>query len=625
MKKYIFFFSSVIIILCAYIIITPIKDDKLKYNIFSTIPVMNDGRIKPIDTFARNYLIGISGKETLEDLQATAWLVELLFNQNFAYKRLIFNITNQDVSNALQLPLRQNHLYSFEELSSVFNANIQLIQTVHQIKESDRSLAQNQLAELYVKYLIYLDISNSLSALLPQLIITNNELANDLNITQNEKFSYFDISQKQEKLTEKLQLLQGKKVIDMADEEKSLLFLVANMRSILQSNRSQTTRVIPSQDKQALWETPWEAIHNKESIEIKNLLSLWKQLANNYNDQNQIEWNKTSLLLQQKSLSISSEKVNLKMYTETLYNKLNIFEVTKIIYCIGFILAILSVFILKKSEEARKIIFSLLLSGVALHLIGLLVRCYIMSRPPVATLYESIIFVSFIGCAFSLFIEKKRMDYSGIFLCALIGVPLQYIGSKYAIDGDTMGMLSAVLNTNFWLATHVLTISIGYGCCLIAGGLGHFYLLQILLNSEDTRKLNNIFQNMLAVGLFALFFSLSGTILGGIWADQSWGRFWGWDPKENGALLIVLWLLLLLHGLIGKLLSPILFAAGMALTNIVVILTWFGVNLLGVGLHSYGFAKNTGVNITIFCTIDILYITICLLTYLYLPKNQRKF
>jgi hypothetical protein len=93
------------------------------------------------------------------------------------------------------------------------------------------------------------------------------------------------------------------------------------------------------------------------------------------------------------------------------------------------------------------------------------------------------------------------------------------------------------------------------------------------------------------VGTLALGLTLSfvGTMLGGIWADQSWGRFWGWDPKENGALLIVLWCAILFHAKLGKMIGPFGMAAGAALLIIVVMMAWFGINALGVGLHSYGF------------------------------------
>jgi cytochrome c biogenesis factor len=88
---------------------------------------------------------------------------------------------------------------------------------------------------------------------------------------------------------------------------------------------------------------------------------------------------------------------------------------------------------------------------------------------------------------------------------------------------------------------------------------------------------------------FATLFSFIGTVLGGIWADQSWGRFWGWDPKENGALIIVLWNALILHARWGGMVRERGLMNLAVIGNIVTSWSWFGTNMLGVGLHSYGF------------------------------------
>jgi cytochrome c biogenesis factor len=86
-------------------------------------------------------------------------------------------------------------------------------------------------------------------------------------------------------------------------------------------------------------------------------------------------------------------------------------------------------------------------------------------------------------------------------------------------------------------------------------------------------------------------FSTVGTVLGGIWANDSWGRFWGWDPKENGALMIVLWELAMLHARMGGYIRDLGFAVASTFGAIIVAFSWWGVNLLGVGLHSYGFTS----------------------------------
>ena len=112
---------------------------------------------------------------------------------------------------------------------------------------------------------------------------------------------------------------------------------------------------------------------------------------------------------------------------------------------------------------------------------------------------------------------------------------------------------------------------------------------------------------------FAIFFSFFGTVLGGLWADDSWGRFWGWDPKENGALMIVIWNAIVLHALWGKLVGDRGLAVLAIVGNIVTAWSWFGVNELGVGLHSYGFTEGVGVILALFWTSQVVLIFIGLL------------
>ena len=107
----------------------------------------------------------------------------------------------------------------------------------------------------------------------------------------------------------------------------------------------------------------------------------------------------------------------------------------------------------------------------------------------------------------------------------------------------------------------------------------------------------------------SLFFTAIGTALGGIWADQSWGRFWGWDPKENGALLIVLWLIWVIHGRLSADLKPLAFQSLSAMLPAITALSWFGTNLLGVGLHSYGFTTGLSLGLFAFCGIEIILVT----------------
>ena len=133
---------------------------------------------------------------------------------------------------------------------------------------------------------------------------------------------------------------------------------------------------------------------------------------------------------------------------------------------------------------------------------------YIMQRPPVSTLYESIIFVSFISTLCAVILELFRKDSLGILIGSISGSIFHYIGFKYAADGDTLGMLVAVLNSNFWLATHVTTITNGNGASLMAGFMGHVYLALAILK-PDKSNLNTF----LYIGSFLFFISILDVFL----------------------------------------------------------------------------------------------------------------
>ena len=181
-------------------------------------------------------------------------------------------------------------------------------------------------------------------------------------------------------------------------------------------------------------------------------------------------------------------------------------------------------------------------------------------------------------------------------------------------DGDTMEMMRAVLDSNFWLATHVVTITIGYSGMFLAGGIAIAYVLRRhVARRADPATTKALVSMTYGVICFALFFSFVGTVLGGIWADQSWGRFWGWDPKENGALLIVLWAAIILHSRWGGYVREKGIMAMAIFGNVITSLSWFGVNMLGVGLHSYGFMDKAFWALSAFIASQLLVMTFALL------------
>jgi ABC-type transport system involved in cytochrome c biogenesis permease subunit len=273
---------------------------------------------------------------------------------------------------------------------------------------------------------------------------------------------------------------------------------------------------------------------------------------------------------------------------EFFFNQAQPFLQTMVLYLIVFVLALVSW--LKWPKTLGKTAVILLLFAFLLHTAGLVTRMYLQGRPPVTNLYSSAIFVGWGAVLLCLFLERLHKNGIGSVCGSAIGFVTLLIAQNLQLDGDSLEMLRAVLDTNVWLATHVVSVTLGYSATFLAGFLGIIYILRgLLTKSFDEATARSLGRMMYGVVCFATLFSFIGTILGGIWADQSWGRFWGWDPKENGALLIVIWNAIILHARWGGYARERGIAVLAVFGNVVTSLSWFGVNMLGVGLHSYGF------------------------------------
>jgi ABC-type transport system involved in cytochrome c biogenesis permease subunit len=287
-------------------------------------------------------------------------------------------------------------------------------------------------------------------------------------------------------------------------------------------------------------------------------------------------------------------EVTRKARFEVFFNKLQPFYQGTVLYVLAFLL--IGGSLLAKNAKSDSLSNALGRSAVAvialtfvLHTFGLAARVYMQQYAPVTNLYSSAVFIGWFCVAMGLFLEWLFKNGMGALLATVIGF-LTLIVAHNLADGDTMQMMQAVLDSNFWLATHVVAVTIGYSATFMAGFVGIVYILVGVytpwLKDETSKALGKMIYGTVA---FALLFSFVGTVLGGIWADQSWGRFWGWDPKENGAVLIVLMNALILHARWGGMVKLRGVAVLAVLGNIITAWSWFGTNMLGVGLHSYGF------------------------------------
>jgi len=217
-------------------------------------------------------------------------------------------------------------------------------------------------------------------------------------------------------------------------------------------------------------------------------------------------------------------------------------------------------------------------------------RIVITGRPPVVTLGGALLFLSW---AATLWVTVRALKAVG----SSAGTPRSAAGAVLPIvvagllvenSADPFAVVQAVLDTNVWLTVHIGTITIGYLAVIAAGCLSEWYLIREIRQPELQESNLRWYRRARVAALVALTGTSLGTLLGGFWADQSWGRFWGWDPKESGALLIILWLSLVLHFKQDSRWSRSLVAAGLVFGVGVLLVAWVGVNALGIGLHSYG-------------------------------------
>ena len=574
------------------------------------IPIQEGGRIKPLDTYARNQTLAFYGKRKInhEDLSAIDWILDLVIFPEKGLEQKIFNIRNPDIVNALGLEWTNNfHKYSYSEIFPGVQDQLPLIRNIFEKKNADRDLFENQLIEIYQNVMKYREIASSLSCLLPMFTVYDPETAKKLHLQPGQFTSYAHIMSHRGSLLDVSQNILTKPEESWTDSEREVALLLYSLQQTSTDDFAKALKIIPPEkdDSTGLWISPWELLDGRviEPHQDKILKSMEAYLVARY-EKNSVAMSSALESYKTGILSSPAERINFNILEKEIWvNKANLFTVSLVFYLLGFIL--LGVSWMVQPTLLRNIAYGTMVSGFILHTYGIYLRMVIMSRPPISTLYETVIFVGFVIVLFSVVIEYLRKDGLGIFIGSISGSLLHYVGFGYAADGDTMEMLVAVLNSNFWLATHVTTIILGYGSSLMAGLIGHLYLIEKIRVPKQSAHLKSIYDNLFGVTLIALFFTLFGTILGGIWADQSWGRFWGWDPKENGALLIVLWQLMMVHMRLSGLAKPDSFALGMVLNNIVVIMAWFGVNLLSIGLHSYGFASGIAVNIIIFTLVEI--------------------
>jgi cytochrome c-type biogenesis protein CcsB len=299
---------------------------------------------------------------------------------------------------------------------------------------------------------------------------------------------------------------------------------------------------------------------------------------------------------------------------EAFYNQTRPFLVAWIFYLLASLGLFASMVLAgRTAKRTQAVAFAFTALGAFCHIGGIALRCYVAGRPPVSNMYESIVWVS-LGVLFFATILFTLQRQAVILAVATALGTLGLIAADAAPTVMDPGIhpLVPVLRSNYWLTIHVLTITLGYAAFALSLGLANVTLYHYLRGEHrpgaQARILNSNQLTYRAMQ-FGVVLLAAGTILGGVWADYSWGRFWGWDPKEVWALIALLGYIAILHARYAAWVGQFSFAAWTVIGFLGVAMAWYGVNfVLGAGLHSYGFANGGTIPVLSFIAVQLAYV-----------------
>jgi cytochrome c-type biogenesis protein CcsB len=608
------------------VVMLPKKDGEYHVRQFGRLPVLLNGRIQPFDSVARNSLLQIrsTGDVPLEEvpswqfwhhpkkLRSTEWLLEVMARSETADTRPIFLIHHSELLGELKLQdkgVEKSGLryYTYNEVQPLIGEINEQARKAGEVKSEQQTSFQKQVIKL----------ANAL-ALYQRLKLT----------LQPEDAKDFA----QELIDFQKNLIPARAAAQASDNgkefDKAALQRIAKPLQEFQmmARFGYPLTVPPLNPSEApdQWQTMGDSLLDSgRSGALHPAATNLAAIVTAYSLQQPDRFNR-AVDNYDAWLAPQFSKALTKGRAEFYFNSIKPFLHAIIIYIAAFVLACGALVTFAAapnlSESLRRSAFYLVILAGIVHTFGLVYRMVLEGRPPVTNLYSSAIFIGWGTMVLGLILERIYRVGIGSLVAALSGFVTLTIAHNLALGGDTMEMLRAVLDTNFWLATHVVVITLGYASTFAAGLLAILYIFlgvftpllsqkigersgtsasaraaipdyqSQIANRKSELPLGQALSTMVyGIVCFATLFSFVGTVLGGIWADQSWGRFWGWDPKENGALLIVIWNAIILHVRWGDLARERGIMNLAVFGNIVTSFSWFGVNMLGIGLHSYGF------------------------------------
>jgi ABC-type transport system involved in cytochrome c biogenesis permease subunit len=553
------------------------------------IPTQFGGRVMPLDAYARATLKAMSNKESLplddaplgiksrstseRKLSAMQWLMEVAIDRAELRSLPMFRIDAEEVRSELNLDRRESKLYSLAEIFENISRLQVILSRARQKDAADLSFKEKKVVELNQRVQQFLLASDAFQLPLPQEITLEElkEIRPEATEGDRQALMIRELQRRMESVTSR----DSPAIV--APREKAADVSVGDPKwsAFAPAFFNFYSELVTSPETAATATSP---------IGVETFSNMIKA----YGDDEPAEFNKAvdehlAAITARKIPGYDPSLVGLERWMQSNWPT----GVSMFLYLAALVLGLVYFFF--ELPRLRQAVWGTLALAIAIHTLAIVCRIMITGRAPVINLYSSAVFIGWAAVLGGLVVERIFKVGVGNVLSAATGVMSLLVA--YGLNkGDTMPVLQAVLDTQFWLATHVISVTLGYVATLVAGSFGVGYLLASWLGKDD-KFLRDIYRCCYGAACFGILFSFVGTVLGGLWADDSWGRFWGWDPKENGALLIVIWNALMLHARWDGMVKGRGFAMLAIGGNIITAWSWFGTNALGIGLHSYGFTS----------------------------------
>jgi ABC-type transport system involved in cytochrome c biogenesis permease subunit len=563
------------------------------WNAIGQLPMQHEGRIKPMDTVAKNVLQVLTepvfgGTPYVKDAAdkkhtPTEWLMGVMTNEEWVEKAPVFRIYSQEVRDLFELQPRSGFRYSYDELRPKRGKFSEAMNPIREKQDGE------ELTPIEQKYAA---MSSKLN--LFDLISFSYQLPNipDVSKAGESEEARQKFSQALMQALDTIQRLEA-----------------GNPPGIIPPVH--VDKEVPNSDKWQAYGPSFFAAYvqnlvSPEKVEPNPAILAFTDILDATRKGSSAEINKAVNNYKKTIEKIPAAQSRMaKARAEVWLNKFNPTGQAIVFYLLAIVMGFAS--LMTGWDNLRRATFWMLVATLVIHTIAIASRIYISGRPPVINLYSSAVFIGWATAILGLLLESLFPIGVSNLAVALIGAITLSV-ARSLDNTDTMHVLQAILDTQFWLSTHVVTVTYGYAATYLAGFLGIMALVHRMAMGGRMGTQQKNFQDVLyrmsyGVVCFGLFLSFIGTVLGGLWADDSWGRFWGWDPKENGALMIVLWNAIVLHARWDKMVGQRGFALLTVVGNIITTWSWFGVNQLGVGLHSYG--NNSSVLAVLLGTVSL--------------------